>query len=412
MYSAKGGESLATVSARTGASQTDILSANPGITFPLRIGEVVNVPTQPKQVATSVPDKGAVVLIDGARFRHWTSITFSTGIDSVGVFHLSAPFKSHDAEFRETFTPFTYKKVQVVVDGEVLFTGTIINVEPVSKATGIIVEVSGYALPGVLEDCTPPISMASLEFDGMGINQIAATLAKPFGIGVEFAPNPGAAFGATGGIDTMFSGSFSRVACGVGQTVFSFLKGLAQQRGLVLTNTVDGKLAIQTSVGVGKPIAELSDKTLGIEVVANFSGQQYFSSISATEPQMFGFESTTVTRKNPKLGSVLRPLTIPANDSNGGGAVAAVEARMGRMFANSIGYDVRVPYIKSPTDGKLWHPNKTVKVHAPSAMVYNPYEFAIREVRINITQFRQDATLRLMLPGGFSSKIPEALPWD
>jgi len=46
-------------------------------------------------------------------------------------------------------------------------------------------------------------------------------------------------------------------------------------------------------------------------------------------------------------------------------------------------------------------------------MIYREYEFLVRAVTLSRTSDGGEvATLALTIPSAFSSKIPEALPWD
>ena len=94
-----------------------------------------------------------------------------------------------------------------------------------------------------------------------------------------------------------------------------------------------------------------------------------------------------------------------------GDTKTAVEAKIGRMFADSVSYTVVIPSWFTP-DGELWAPNTTVKIEAPGAMIYSSFEFLIRKVIYSRTAERETVTLTLVIPGVFTGLIPENLPWD
>ena len=115
--------------------------------------------------------------------------------------------------------------------------------------------------------------------------------------------------------------------------------------------------------------------------------------------------------QNPRLNGVLRPMTFDVPDTIDSTVKAAVEAKAGRMFANIVSYDVRVATHRDP-NGTRWKSNTTIILRAPDAMVYNDYEFIIRSVDFEKDDKTETATLNLVLPGSFSGKIPDSLPWD
>ena len=81
------------------------------------------------------------------------------------------------------------------------------------------------------------------------------------------------------------------------------------------------------------------------------------------------------------------------------------------MFANMVTYEVRVATWRDP-GGKLWEPNTSIILEAPDAMIYSEYEFIIKTVDFSRDSKTKAAILTLIIPGSFSGKIPEALPWD
>ena len=94
-----------------------------------------------------------------------------------------------------------------------------------------------------------------------------------------------------------------------------------------------------------------------------------------------------------------------------GDVKAAVEAKAGRMYGDSVSYSVTVSTWRD-VSGNLWKPNTRIKLKAPQVMIYSDYTFLIK----NVTFFKNDSTetalLDLVLPGSFAGLIPESLPWD
>ena len=111
------------------------------------------------------------------------------------------------------------------------------------------------------------------------------------------------------------------------------------------------------------------------------------------------------------MEGVTRPFAFDVPDTVDADLKTATEAKAGRMFGNVSLYSVQVDTWRDPL-GELWKPNTTLTLLAPDAMVYNEFEFIIRSVRYERNEASEIATLELALPGSFSGKIPEALPWD
>lgn len=397
-------ESIARKKYGTEVQADRIARANPGVMEPLTAGIVVVVPalpSTPKNLltgASATTEDEVAILIDGQRFRFWDSVTVTRGLDTMDTVEFGAPFEPDTPGFRETFRPFSFKSMEVTVGGDPLFTGTMVAVNPVIENKQRTVAVSGYSLPGVLQDCTAPASSYPLEFNGQGLQEIAANMAGPFGISVEFDADQGAIF--------------DRVASEPGKKVLAFLAELAKQRNLVIGNTPRGALLFQQSVAAGNPVARLQEGSSPVLSVAPFfNPQDYYSHITGIEPAIVGLPGTQFTVKNPRLEGAVRPFTFNAPDTLDADLNAAVRAKVGRMFGNMAAYSVRVSTWRDP-QGKLWAPNTTITLLAPGAMIYNEFEFVIRSIQFERASKSNTAVLDLVIPGAFSGQIPEALPWD
>lgn len=397
-------ESIARKKYGTEKEADRIARANPGVAEPLTAGTVLTVPVLPdapqnlqQQTQAATGDEVAI-LIDGQRFRFWDKVRIIRAIDTMDIVEFGAPFDSDAPSFKDTFRPFSFKTVVITVGGTPLFTGTMIGVNPVIENAQKIISVSGYSLPGVLNDCTSPASSFPLEFDKQGLRDISTALAAPFGISVEFEADQGAIF--------------ERVANEPGKKVLSFLTELAKQRNLIISSSSRGKLIFLQSTEAGRPVARLQQGIAPVRSVAPFfNPQEYYSHITGMEPVVVGLEGSQFTVKNPRLLGVTRPLTFKAPDTLNADVKGAVEAKAGRMFGNMVSYSITVISWRDPS-GNLWEPNTTIKLLAPDAMIYTEYEFIIRSVEFNRDRATETATLNLVIPGSFSGKIPESLPWD
>lgn len=403
-YLIQPGDTFASVARKTYGAESEarlIASANPGITEPLYTGFTLIIPDRPEdtkpapQAPARTPNEAAI-LIESRRFRFWDSIRITRSLDSVDTMTFSGPFEPDAPGFRETFKPFTYKPVEVLVGGARLFTGTMVDVAPSVTAEGRVFSVSCYSVPGVLMDCSAPASAYPVEYDYATLKTIAADLVRPFGIPVEFAAPAGAVF--------------ERVALAPGQRIYDFLTDLAQQRGLVISTTPAGALLFRKSVSPGAPVAILTEgQSPLLAVVPTFSPQSYYSHLTGLEPVIVGLDGAQYTVKNDRLRGVLRPTTFTLPDTFGADTAEACRAKAARMFGAMASYRVEVATWRDP-GGRLWEPNTTIQVAAPSAMIYGPYEFLIRSVDFNSDT--QSATLELVMPGAYAGQQPEALPWD
>lgn len=381
-----------------------IARANPGVREPLTAGTSIIIPTLPDAPQNSPQSAPAnkinevAVLIDGARFRFWNSIQISQSIDSIDSVSFGAPFDSNAPDFRDIFRPFSFKPLTVTVGGVPLFTGTMVAVDPSLDNSQKTVSISGYSLPGVLNDCMFLASSYPVEYNNLNLLKIATAAADTFGINVDFEGDPGPAF--------------ERVNPGPTTKVLSFLTDLAAQRNFVISSSPSGALRFLRSIEPGRPVAVLQQGASPVlSVVPTFGPQSYYSHITGIVPTVVGVAGDQFTTKNPLLPDVVRPFSFKAEDTTNADVKASVDAKIGRMFGNMASYQLSVSTWRDPS-GALWAPNTTISLQAPDAMVYSQYEFIVRSVDFERSSDSETATLTLVLPGAFSGKIPEALPWD
>lgn len=406
-YTVITGDTFAAISRKVYGVETSaglIQRANPGVAEPLTGGIEIFIPINPDDVTDqpqSIPSDNideVALKIDNQRFRFWDSITITRSLDTFDTVTFSAPFNEDDKAARVAFQPFTYKPVDVMFGGAPLFTGVMVDPLPSLDPNKRTVSVSCYSLPGVLNDCPIPASAFPLEYDGQGLRDIAISVARTFGLSVEFTEQQGPVF--------------ERVAADPTKKAFTFLSELARQRNFVIASTPEGKLFFRRSVTPGSPVARLAQGSPPVGAIEpQFSPQEYYSHVTGLDAAVLGLGGSQYTVENTRLKGVIRPLTFKAPDTTNGDIKAAVEAKAGRMFANMVSYSVPVATWRDP-QGDLWTPNTTVKLVAPGAMIYNEYEFIIRSVGLIAEKNSRSAVLELVLPGAFDGKIPEALPWD
>jgi prophage tail gpP-like protein len=233
-----------------------------------------------------------------------------------------------------------------------------VAIRPTIEADRKTVSVSGYATPGVLQDCTPfaPNDDYQLEFNNFGIVEIAYSLGIPFGVQ------------AIGGLGANDAAIFKRVAIEPNERVMPFLAGLARQRNLIISNDPSGELlfyqespvpsspeSVFGPSGLGQLVATLEEGFQPLlNVSPSFREQEYYSHITALQPYLIGLRVRQYTVKNERLPTITRPYTFYSNDSTNIAEVQeAAEAKAGYMFANAVEYSVEVNTWRT-SSGQLW----------------------------------------------------------
>ena len=395
------GDTFALVSRKVFGEESragQIARANPGAAEPLVVGTVLTVPQRPAPPPER-PEAGLALLIGGERFRFWTSVSVRLSLDQFSVVEFRAPFDPDDADQRARFRPFSYTDIVVLVDGAPVFGGHMVGVLPISTPFERTVAVTGYSAPAVLNDCTAPASLYPIEYNGVDLETIANDLAAVFGLTVVFPTDAGT--------------PFARVRCEHGVPVLSFLAGLARQRNLLVSDTARGELLFSRAAdGSAQPVAVLQEGSSPLlSVTPAFHPQRYFSHVTGLAPATVDRPGSQYTVKNPHLEDTLRPYAFRVPDSIDADIPGAARNALSRMFGDLVAYTLAVDTWRDPA-GALWAPGTVVRLHAPGAMVYRPYNVLIRHVDFEDRPGARTATLTVVLPGAFGGRIPEGLPWD
>lgn len=336
------------------------------------------------------------LVVGSDEFKFWSSIQITRNIDTFDSFSFDAPY-GDDSLIKDIIKPLEFKPGELFIDDELLSTIVLVNPVPTLGNEKNSITVTGYAKPGVLNDCNVKQSNYPIEYNDQTLEQIAKKLAGFFDIDVKFFESSGA--------------SFEKVKLGIGQTPFNFLVKLARLRGFLISNTKEGKLLFW---GTGNPVSTTlkQGQTPLISVTPNINPQGYFSEITGLSPGKMGvdieFEAVTVKNKNLTEN---RPQVYKLKQHLSGADLQnAVKWKMGLMIGNAIGYTIEVQGLRDER-GKVWKANTNINLTAPGAYVNNETTFVIK----NLTLAKADSettTMNLVLPESYSGEIPARLPWD
>jgi len=339
------------------------------------------------------------ILVDGKLFSFFTDYSITFNIDTFDTFTFSGPFDETKLVYRETFRPFSYKKAKVYYDKYLIFTGVLLAQQCASNPDSKTLSISGYSLPGVLNDCHMPISAFPLNFNNQTLQQITEKVCKPYGIISNFLSSSG--------------NKFSEVALEVDKPVLSFLIDLATQRGLLVSNNEKGELIFWKS-GTGSPIASFKEGELPfISCSPQFNYQNFFSHITAisktTESDISG-QKTYINNYLLKRG-INRHYNFIVEDAKISELASIAKIKAGQMFGESASYGLSVKGHRDK-NGNLYKKNLLVSVHSPGAMIYKESNMLIKSLTMSRKNEGDITDFSLILPGCYTGEIPEVFPWE
>ena len=146
------------------------------------------IPAAPQTVQLSDDDdaQDVSIVIDGKKFIGWTGYELTLSHDGLDLFSFTAPYSEALEKLRETIMPFTFKNCQVFYDKELIFKGTLLTPDPELTDDEKEINLQGYPLCGILQDCTVPPALFPGYYEGLSLKAIAEKMGNAYGIKTVF----------------------------------------------------------------------------------------------------------------------------------------------------------------------------------------------------------------------------------
>lgn len=176
------------------------------------------------------------IIVNDKHIVDFISVSVNEAVDQIAnTFSFSSFFDSQNETHLEIFKPYSYNKVKIYdSENNLMVNGVIINNSFSSSASVSAVNVSGYALTGVLSDVSIPLNMFPLQSDKRSLKEVIERYIKPFGI----------KFVVPAELNEVVNSKFNKTTSEVGEKLADYFIRLAIQKNLILKNDVNGNLTI------------------------------------------------------------------------------------------------------------------------------------------------------------------------
>ena len=394
----------------------DIVLANPQLTgrktaidgspliFP---GDILVVPVKEKMqggVTTTVEvadgEQDVAIVIGGKKFVGFTGYELNLSFDSLDTFSFSAPYDNSLKDLQEAIEPFSFKSCEIYYQGALVFNGRLLTPDPKLEDVSSEITLQGYPLCGVFNDCNVPPAKYPAQYKGLTVKQIADELAQAYSVEVGIQGNAGA--------------SFEKVTCEPSESILSFLTKLLKQRDLLFTNDEKGNLLFFTAKEQKAAISFIEGEAPLLSITPKFNAQGFYSHLTGFTKTDKENDSLSYTFKNKYLinKGVMRYKSMIIDDAKTQSDLEkAVNTQAGKMFADCVSYELTCEgHIL--IDNRLCKKGLCVCVKAPKAMIRRETNFIARNIKMIRTGDQKTTQLSLVLPGSYTGKIPEVMPWE
>ncbi len=198
-------------------------------------------------------------------FLYFNEVRINTTLDTVAsTFTFLARYDPDIPGNAELFQPLSYAKIEFFDETRedepnkgLLSTGRIVRWDAVSTGAPNLWQLSGYSLPGVLDDCQIPYNLYPLESNNRNLDQIANRLIKPFGLKLIVYEI----------VQKECAQKIAKTVAKPEETIKDYICSVANQKNVVVSHDIHGNLIMFRPDVKSKPKLTLTDQnTLKMEL--------------------------------------------------------------------------------------------------------------------------------------------------
>lgn len=331
------------------------------------------------------------IKIDNKFYDFFDEVAIDLSLDAIAsTFSFKAKFDTNNVNHQLIFQPLIYSKVEIFNDFDnLIFTGVIVNTQLQSSATPTIGTVSGYSIPGVLEDSTIPYSGYPLEKNNVSLHDVVRGVLRDFNINYTVHDS----------VAIEMNLNYKKTVASPSETVKSYIAKLAAQRNIVLSHTNRGELLFFRPNAYAKPKLFLNkENTLSMSLSVN--GQGIHSEISVIRQP---------SKKNNNLKPVdfvLNPMVFkykPVVKTLSSGEDTDTKNAANNILADelkNISFSVNLNRIEDLNPGDI------VEVQNDEIFLFKRTKLMVSKVSIKENTNSKSMSISLLMPETFTGDAP------
>lgn len=334
------------------------------------------------------------IKINGTYIKFFDEVSISLNLDSVGsVFSFVGRFNPENELHRKVFRPLSFAKVEIFSnEDQLLLTGKIVNHTFNSTARPELWILSGYSLPGILEDVNIPYSLYPLESLNRNLKDITERLIKPFGLNLVIDPSVGKDTGLP----------FDKSVATPSESIKSYLAKIASQRNIVMSHTAAGDLLYFRPNTKQQPKMRFNETSVK-EMNVSVKGQGLHSEISVLrQPSDESSNISPVDTVKNNLIPDFRPSVEVLSSGNDTATKSAADNEMASELQN-IEFNLTLNKIYDLSPGDV------VEVRNEEVFLFDYTRLIITAAVMSENTKGEAMTLRLTLPEAFTGEQPKQI---
>jgi prophage tail gpP-like protein len=315
-----------------------------------------------------------------------------------------------------------YHLCQLFHEGELILTGQILSEAFADSQTKSLVPISGYALPGILEDCQVPVNKAiDLAIASGNLKLPKTSPAIPYAYPIQdesltlrqivtkyIAPFPHLKFVVDPAVDALMDEQITETAIEPKDTIKHYINELASQKNINLTHNEKGEIFFTRVKTNLKPVLRFNVPKGGLpgtKMKLMFNGQQMHSHITVMkQADIDDVNAGEETVVNPYVPFVFRPKTIiQSAGTNTDTLLAAKNARAAELRELTLTVEID----RWQINNKMIKPNNLITVTNPEIYIFKPTNFFIESIDYKGNEKELTAILHCVLPSCYDGSEPD-----
>ena len=337
-----------------------------------------------------------ILKIKNKQVDFFNEFTLSLKFDSIAsTFGFKFYFDPTNELHKDLIHVGHYHKCTLEHNGELLLTGYLVNQSAVDSSKKDWVTISGYSLPGVLEDCEIPPDIYPLQSDGLTLNEIAKKILDRFKL----------KYIVDSKIASKMNAKIKESTASDSQKCASYLSELASQRGIVVSHNRNGEVLFYVARTKLKPFMTFGSGIPGVEYKLSFSGQPIHSHITVMkEADDEGGNAGESTIVNPFVVGLYRPTVKVQTSGTDIDTETAARAALSEELKN-IKLTISIDRWED-VNGKIIKPNQTIYVENAHVLIPKKSIWFVESVDFTGNSTDQRAVLTCVLPEVYNFETP------